>query len=132
MNYFPLTKAQQDWQERVADLAAREIGPRAAAYDAKSAFPQASLDALQREGLFALRAPKAYGGLGADLLTTCLVVEEIAKKCPSTAMCFKMRLEATDLLNLIPTPYQLEHFVKPLARGDVFGIVKLLTLLPDS
>src|SRR5262245_6892057 len=52
---------------------------RAAAYDAKSAFPQASLDALQREGLFALRAPKAYGGLGADLLTTCLVVEAIAK-----------------------------------------------------
>ncbi len=123
MNYFPLTKEQQDWQERVADLASREIGPRAAEYDAKGAFPQASLDALKREGLFALRAPKAYGGLGADLLTTCLVVEEISKKCPSTAMCFKMHLEATDILNLIPTPYQLEHFVKPLARGDVFATV---------
>src|SRR5215831_4159164 len=44
MNYFPLTKAQQDWQERVADLAAREIGPHAAACDAQGAFPQTSLD----------------------------------------------------------------------------------------
>ena len=44
-----------------------------------------------------MRAPKAYGGLEEDLLTTCLVVEEISKKCPSTAMCFKMHLEATDI-----------------------------------
>jgi isovaleryl-CoA dehydrogenase len=123
MNYFPLTKTQKEWQERVADLARREIGPHAAACDAAAKYPSESLEALRKAGLWALRAPKEYGGQGADLLTTCLVVEEIAKQCPSTAMCFKMHLEATDILNLIPTPYQVEHFVKPLARGEVFGSV---------
>ena len=123
MNYFPLTKAQQEWQERVADLASREIGRRAAEYDAQSKFPQESVDALKEAGLWALRAPKEYGGLGADLLTTCLVVEEISKKCPSTAMCYKMHLEASEILNLIPTPYQVEQFVKPLARGEVFATI---------
>jgi alkylation response protein AidB-like acyl-CoA dehydrogenase len=57
------------------------------------------------------------------LLTTCLVVEEIAKKCSSTAMCYKMHLEASEIVNRIPTPYQLERFVKPLARGEVFATV---------
>ncbi len=55
MNYFPLTKSQQEWQERVADLASKQIGPKAAEYDAKSEYPRESLDALKDAGLWALR-----------------------------------------------------------------------------
>jgi alkylation response protein AidB-like acyl-CoA dehydrogenase len=123
MNYFPLTAQQQEWKERVTDLAAREIGPRAAEHDRLARYPKDSLDALRSAGLWALRTPREHGGLGADLVTVCLVVEEIAKKCPSTAMCYKMHLEATELVNQIPTPYQLERFVKPLARGEVFATI---------
>lgn len=123
MNYFSLTPQQQEWKDQVANLAAREIGPRAAEYDRLARFPKESLDALRNAGLWALRTPREYGGLGADLVTVCLVVEEIAKKCPSTAMCYKMHLEATELINQIPTPYQVERFVKPLARGEVFATI---------
>jgi hypothetical protein len=38
-------------------------------------------------------------------------------------MCYKMHLEASEIVNRIPTPYQVEHFVKPLARGEVFATV---------
>ena len=55
MNYFPLNKEQQEWQQRVADLASREIGPRAAEYDTQGKFPQESLEALRGAGLWALR-----------------------------------------------------------------------------
>ncbi len=123
MNYFPLSSTQQEWKERVADLAAREIGPRAAEYDRLARFPQESLDALRGAGLWALRTPREHGGLGADLVTVCLVVEEVAKKCPSTGMCYKMHLEATELINQIATPYQVERFVKPLGRGEVFATI---------
>ncbi len=78
LNYFPLTKSQQEWQERIAGLAAEQIGPRAAEYDAKSQFPKESLDALRDAGLWALRVPKEYGGLGVDLLSTCIIVEEVS------------------------------------------------------
>ena len=27
MTYFPLTRQQQEWQERTADIAARELAP---------------------------------------------------------------------------------------------------------
>ncbi|MGE0822931.1 MAG: acyl-CoA dehydrogenase family protein [Candidatus Binatia bacterium] len=123
MNYFPLTTQQQEWKDRVANLAAREIGPRAAEYDRLAQYPKESLNALRDAGLWALRVAREHGGLGGDLVTTCLVVEEIAKHCPSTAMCYKMHLEATELVTQIPTPYQVKRFVKPLARGELFATI---------
>ena len=121
MNYFSLTQDQQQWKDSVAALAVKEIAPRAEEYDRLAKFPQESLDALRDAGLLGLRVSKEHGGLGADFLTTCLVVEEIAKKCPSTAMCYKMHLESVEALSRIPTALQVEKFVKPLAQKKIFA-----------
>ena len=123
MNYFPLTKHQQEWQERAAAIAASELASRAEETDRTPRYPQESLNALRREGLWGLRVSKEHGGLGEDMLTTCLVIEELSKKCPSTCMCYKMHLEAAEILCRIPTPYQVEHFVEPMARGEVFTTI---------
>ncbi|MSQ06569.1 MAG: acyl-CoA dehydrogenase [Dehalococcoidia bacterium] len=123
MNYFPLTKHQQEWQERAAAIAAKELAPRAEETDRSGSYPKESLDALRREGLWGLRVSKEHGGLGEDLLTSCLVIEELSKKCPSTCMCYKMHLEAAEIVCRIPTPYQVEHFVTLMARGEVFTTV---------
>jgi alkylation response protein AidB-like acyl-CoA dehydrogenase len=121
MNYFPLTTAQQEWQERTAEISDRDIGPRAADYDRKAEFPQESLYALRDAGLWSIRVPQQYGGLGLDLVTTCLIVEEVAKRCPSTAMCYKMHLEAVEAISQIPTAYQRQRYIEPLLRGEVFA-----------
>ncbi|PKB61849.1 MAG: hypothetical protein BZY79_01595 [SAR202 cluster bacterium Casp-Chloro-G4] len=121
MNYFPLTRTQQDWKDKVAAIAEKEIGPRAAEYDRLAKFPQESLDALKEAGLLALRVSEEHGGLGGDMLTTCLIVEEIAKKCPSTAMCYKMHLESVEAVSRIPTAYQVNKFIKPLVEGKFFA-----------
>lgn len=123
MTYFPLTESQAAWRERVAEIARQEIGPRAETADRERRYPRESLEALRAAGLWGLRASQEHGGLGADLLTTCLVVEEIAKQCPSTAMCYKMHLEATEVLARVPTPDQVERLVRPLARGEVLATV---------
>src|SRR5262245_371305 len=121
MNYFPLTPDQQAWQERTAEISARDIGPRAAEYDRQAAFPHASLHALRDAGLWSIRVPQQYGGLGLDLVTTCLIVEEVAQKCPSTAMCYKMHLKAVEAISHIPTAYQRQRYIEPLLRGEVFA-----------
>jgi alkylation response protein AidB-like acyl-CoA dehydrogenase len=123
MTYFPLTREQQEWKERAADIAARELAPRAELTDRTATYPLESLAALRREGLWGLRVSKEHGGLEADLVTTCLVVEELAKKCPSTAMCYKMHLEASEVVSRMPTAYQAKQFVEPIARGEVFATV---------
>ena len=121
MNYYHLTSDQQDWKERVAEIAEREIGPRATEYDRNAQFPEESLKALRDAGLWGLRVSKEHGGLGGDMVTTCLIVEEISKKCASTAMCYKMHLESMEAISRIPTPYQVEQFIEPLAKGEVFA-----------
>lgn len=123
MNYFPLTKQQHEWQERAREIAARELAPRAEETDQKAQYPQESLDPLKRGGLWGLRVSKEHGGLGEDMLTTSLIIEELSKKCASTSMCYKMHLEAAEIISRIPTPYQVEHFVKPMARGEVFTTI---------
>ena len=121
MNYFPLTNDQQEWKDRTAEIAERDIGPRAAEYDRKAEFPRESLDSLREAGLWSMRVPQKYGGLGLDLVTTCLIVEEVSKKCPSTAMCYKMHLEAVEAISQIPTEYQRKRYIEPLLRGEVFA-----------
>lgn len=121
MSYFPLTKHQLDWQERARDIAARELAHRAEETDRLGQFPTDSLEALKKEGLWGLRVDKEHGGLGEDMVTTCVIVEELSKKCPSTAMCYKMHLEGVEILSRIPTEYQVKKFVEPLARGEVFS-----------
>jgi len=44
MTYFPLTAAQIDWKGRVAEIAAREIGPLAEETDRTGQYP--SLEAV--------------------------------------------------------------------------------------
>jgi isovaleryl-CoA dehydrogenase len=123
MTYFPLTQEQHDWKIRIADIADRDVAPHAEAVDKNRRFPTESLQALKREGLWGLRVSREHGGLGADLVTTCIIVEEIAKRCPSTAMCYKMHLEAAEVICRIPTAYQVQHIIEPMARGEVFATV---------
>jgi alkylation response protein AidB-like acyl-CoA dehydrogenase len=123
MSYFPLTPEQRDWKEHIAEIAEQDIAPHAAEIDKARRYPTVSLNALKREGLWGLRVAKEHGGLGADLLTTCLIVEEIAKRCPSTAMCYKMHLEAAEVICRMPTDDQIQHIIEPIARGEVFATV---------
>ncbi len=123
MSYLPLTEQQQQLKALAAQLASAELEPRAADTDRTGSFPRSSLDGLKASGLWGLRVPKQYGGLDADLVSTCLVVEELAKKCASTAMCYKMHVEAAELISKMPTDYQAETFVKKIAAGEILCTV---------
>ncbi len=123
MTYFLLNEAQQKLKDLAAQLATTELAPRAAETDKTGTFPRASLDGLKASGLWGLRVSKEHGGLDADLLSTCLVVEELAKKCASTAMCYKMHVEAAELISKMPSEYQAESLVKKIATGEILCTV---------
>lgn len=118
-----LTEKQQSWFDKARDVAASELAPRAAGVDQSGTYPRDSMNALRDAGFYGLRVSEEHGGAGADLLTTVLVVEELAKQCPSTAMCYKMHIEASELVARMPTPDQVARFVKPIARGEALFTV---------
>ncbi|HAK62590.1 MAG TPA: hypothetical protein DCO82_05035 [Alphaproteobacteria bacterium] len=118
-----LTDEQNAWLEKARSLGKDVLAPRAAEVDRTGRYPREGMHALRDAGLWGMRASKEYGGGGADLLSTVLVVEELAKSCPSTAMCFKMHIEASEMIARVHTPAQVEKFVKPLARGEALYTV---------
>lgn len=118
-----LSEEQQGWRDKARELAIAELAPRAAGVDKSGNYPRDSMNALRDAGFYGLRIDKQHGGTGADLLTTALVVEELAKQCPSTAMCYKMHIEASELVARIPTPDQVERFIKPITRGEALFTV---------
>jgi alkylation response protein AidB-like acyl-CoA dehydrogenase len=121
--FFPLTSKQQDWVARAAELAQRELAPRAAETDRTGTFPSQGLEALKREGFWKLRVSREHGGLEEDLLTTVLVTEALAKRCASTSLCYKMHLEASELVARFGTPDQIDRLVRPIVAGEALYTV---------
>ena len=55
------------------------VGLQAVDYDFTREFPHQSLNELWYAGLWSMRVLQEYGGLGLDLVTTRLVVDERSK-----------------------------------------------------
>lgn len=77
-----LTAEQLEFREAVRDFVNREVKPAATDPQRLEPFEKplmtGLLDQLAQMGLRGLALPEAAGGAGADLLTTCVLLEEIA------------------------------------------------------
>ncbi|MBX6377637.1 MAG: acyl-CoA dehydrogenase family protein [Clostridia bacterium] len=76
---YELTAEQEAFRRLARELAETYIAPRAAEIDRTGEFPWDIVELYRKQGLFALCVPEAYGGSGADLLTLCVVVEELSR-----------------------------------------------------
>lgn len=82
MHDFRLTAEQLEFRDAIRDFVEREVKP--AAIDPKRLEPfekplmTGFLDQLSQMGLRGLALPEEAGGAGADLLTQCVLLEEIA------------------------------------------------------
>ncbi|HUU00368.1 MAG TPA: acyl-CoA dehydrogenase family protein [Myxococcota bacterium] len=72
--------------ESVRRIAARELEPRAAELDEQAAFPKAALEIFADNGLLNPLLPESYGGVESSMLTTVMIIEEIARVCASSAL----------------------------------------------
>lgn len=79
-----LSARARELQQLARRLADEKIRPHAADVDINERYPVEGLAALAAAGLCGLTVPKEYGGLAADAVTSCLVIEEIARGCAST------------------------------------------------
>ena len=92
---FALTDQQQELLAIAAKLGRERFAPRAAQYDRDATFPFENYDDLRDAGLLRICVPKAYGGLGADYFTYCLVAAEIGRHCGATALTWNMHVCST-------------------------------------
>src|SRR6478609_172306 len=83
---YQLSEEQRMLRQAVRELAEDKIAPRAAEVDETAEFPYDVLEALTRAGFHAVHIPEEYGGAGADAISACIVVEEVARACASSSL----------------------------------------------
>jgi len=89
---YRLNNEQQPVVDAVRALADRAIGPYAERTDRESAFPREAVAALGAAGYLGLTVPAAFEGMGQNARVAAAVLDEIAQRCPSTAMVYLMHL----------------------------------------
>ena len=116
-----LSPTQEALRETVAALAADLYAPQAAAWDAeRTPFPNAERRRLAELGFLGMGLPPEYGGGGADLLDSLIVIEELAKVAPTAAFpVFEANTGPARVIDLFGTPEQKERLLPPIAAGEV-------------
>ena len=72
------------------EVAARDVGPRAADHDETGEFPAEAVAALAAADLFRVTIGEAWGGLGMGDVEAAIVLEEVARHDVSTAICCQL------------------------------------------
>jgi short/branched chain acyl-CoA dehydrogenase len=119
---FDLTEEQEEFRKAVREFAEEVIAPRAEEMDRKEELPMDIVKQMAEMGLFGLPFPEEYGGQGADFLTLCLAIEELARVDSSIAIT----LEAAVGLGANPiyhygTEEQKQRWLAPMCRGEILG-----------
>jgi alkylation response protein AidB-like acyl-CoA dehydrogenase len=83
---YRLTEEQILLRDTIHALADEKIAPRAAEIDRSGEFPEDIRQLLAAHDVLALPFPEEHGGVGADLLTLCLAVEQIARACTTSSL----------------------------------------------
>jgi alkylation response protein AidB-like acyl-CoA dehydrogenase len=115
---YRLSDEHEALREAVRTLAEDKVAPHAADADERAEFPRASYDALVRSDFHAPHVPEEYGGPGADALATCIVIEELARVCASTALIPAVNKLATLPLLLAGSDALKQRYLPPVASGE--------------
>lgn len=114
-----LDEEQDALRESVARIARERIAPRASEVDATATYPQDIFELLRDNGLLGITIPEVYGGAGAGLMELCILVEELAKVCTTTALMPVMSNIAGVMLLRYGSEDQKSTLLPHLAAGDI-------------
>ena len=105
------TEEQLAVRTMVRDLARKAIAPQARAWDEGGQFPDELRRLLTAHDLFVMCLPEDVGGLGFDLTTQCLVLEELAKADGAAAVTLQDQGTSSHFLLNACTPEQRRSLV---------------------
>jgi len=115
---FESRRTTQSFGPPCAAVGQDKIAPHAAEVDETASFPQTSYDALVASDFHAPHVPEKYGGVGADALATCIVIEEIARVCASSSLIPAVNKLGSMPLLLAGSEDLKSRYLPPLASGQ--------------
>ena len=115
-----LTEEQQALREAAGRLGGEIYGPHAADWDTDRTFlPDEERKRLAELGFLGMGLPEEYGGGGAGLLDSLVVIEEIAKHNQIPAFqVFEANTGPARVIDLFGTDEQKERLLPPIIAGE--------------
>jgi alkylation response protein AidB-like acyl-CoA dehydrogenase len=122
-----LTEEQILLRDAVKVLADEVVAPRAAEIDRTATWPEDIRQALAAHDVFAIPFDERHGGLGADLLTLCLAVEQLSRSCATTGLILAVQALGAIPIQAAGTREQQDRWLPDLAAGRkliAFGLTE--------
>ncbi|MBI3635743.1 MAG: acyl-CoA dehydrogenase family protein [Candidatus Rokubacteria bacterium] len=115
---FTFTAEQEELVRALRNFARKELAPRSREWDRTGEFPWGAWRQMGELGLLGLRAPAAYGGQEADLVTAGIAMEEIARGDFSATYGIQLAGLAGEILGKNGTEDAKRQWLPPTVRGE--------------
>jgi alkylation response protein AidB-like acyl-CoA dehydrogenase len=113
------TDEQKAITEMVRGFVDNEILPVAEEFDHEDKFPDAVVEQMKELGLFGVTIPEEYGGMGLDLTTYAMIVEELSRGWISISGVVNTHFIGSYLLMKFGSEEQRERFLPKMATGEI-------------
>ena len=101
------------------EVAAREVGPRAAHGDETGEVPTEAIKALAAADLFRVTIGEQWGGLGYGDVESSIVLEEVARHDVSTAICCQLAFNGPARgIEHLGNPALQDRWLPAVANGE--------------
>ena len=118
----PLTE-KTDEQKAITDMvrqfADEQILPNAEHYDHEDEFPEPIVEQMKELGLFGTTIPEEYGGMGLDLTTYAMIVEELSRGWISISGIINTHFIGSYLLMKFGNEEQKQKYLPKMATGEI-------------
>ncbi len=117
--YTDKTDEQKAICEMVRQFADEQILPNAEHYDHEDEFPEPIVEQMKELGLFGVTIPEEFDGMGLDLTTYAMIVEELSRGWISISGIVNTHFIGSYLLMKFGTDEQKQKYLPKMATGEM-------------
>jgi alkylation response protein AidB-like acyl-CoA dehydrogenase len=114
-----ITDEQKAICEMVHQFVDEQIIPNAEHYDHEDEFPGPIVEQMKELGLFGVTIPEEYGGMGLDLTTYAMIVEELSRGWISISGVVNTHFIGSYLLMKFGSEEQKNKYLPKMATGEI-------------
>lgn len=120
--FFKTTEKHEAFRAKIREFAETEVKPQAFMLDQESKFPTEAIEKLGKMGVLGTPYLKKYGGLGLDVLSYVIAVEELSRVDGGTGVILSAHVSlGTYPIFEYGTEEQKQKYMIPLAKGEKIG-----------
>jgi alkylation response protein AidB-like acyl-CoA dehydrogenase len=114
-----LTDEQRHVLETLREFVDKDVIPAVPELDRADEFPEQLVETMKALGLFGTTIPEEYGGLGLDLTTYALIVEELSRGWISLSGVLNTHFIASYMIKTFGAEEQKERYLPRMASGEI-------------